>query len=186
MTKKWPNKTEVGVYLLFGGILVIFLCLRVFAWKNTVLLEDLDSLGYLEMVKIILHGDLEGLINLNPDYTAGYGLLGAFFSLPGWGIEIGARLTSLFFSCLVFLALLGIGKHIARTWEVAFGLLLLSFSPILISHSFAVLSEPAYLGLIYLSWWLFWGQYKDPGVGKAALLGITFGFAFRAILESSV
>jgi hypothetical protein len=183
MFKICLSKNNLNACLLWGSILILFLCLRIFTWKNTVLFEDLDSLGYLEMMKIIFRGDLEGLINLNPDYTPGYGILGAFFSLPGWGVEIGARLTSLFFSSLVFLALLGIGKHIARSWEIAFGLLLISFSPILISHSIAVLSEPAYIGLIYLGLWLFWGQYKDPVVGKAALLGIIFGFAFLTRTE---
>lgn len=183
MINKLINEKEVGYYLLIGGIFVLFLSLRIFALGNTVLFEDYDSLGYLEVMKIILQGDLEGVVDLNPSRTPGYGIFGAFFSLPGWGVEFGARLTSLFFSSLVFLVLVGIGKHIARPWETSIGLLLISISPPLISHSVAVLSEPTYIALIYLGLWVFWGQCKNPVVGKAAVLGVIFGFAFLTRTE---
>lgn len=183
MLQKYLDKKEIGVYLFIGGTFVLFLFLRVIAWKNTVLFEDYDSLGYLEVMKVILQGDIAGIRSLKPEYTPGYGFWGAFFSLPGWGVEIGARLTSLFFGGLCFLALLGIGKHVGWSWGVAFGLFLVSINPTLLSNSIAVLSEPTYVGLVYLGLWLFLQQRKAPGVGSAVFLGIIFGFVFLTRTE---
>jgi 4-amino-4-deoxy-L-arabinose transferase-like glycosyltransferase len=105
--------------------------------------------------------------------------MGALFSVPGWEVETGARLASLFFSSLVFFALLGIGKQCGFSpLAVASGLFILAIAPVLISLSISILSEPTYIGLIYGGFWLFWIQYKELRLGIAALLGLTFGFAF--------
>lgn len=157
--------------------------LRLYAWKNTVLLEDHGSLSKLEAIKVFLTFNLQNIINLDPDRTLFYEFFGALFSLPGWSLETGARLCSLFFSSLLFLAVIGIGKQIAKPLEVAMGLLILSLSPVLISLSFSVLLEPSYIAMIYLGMWLFWNQYKDPNLWKAGFLGIIFGLSFLSRVE---
>ena len=175
---RWPRKWGT-ILLTIGVIFALFLCLRIVTWHNTVLYEDLDSVGYMGTMKLYLQGDLQGIINQNPDRTAGYPLMGALMSLPGWEVETGARLASLFFSSLVFFVLIGIGRQCGSSpLEVASGLFILAFTPVLIALSISILSEPTYIGLIYVGWWLFWIQYKELKLEKAALLGLTFGFAF--------
>lgn len=174
---------DYKIILIYLSLFFLYLLLRLFAWQNTVLLEDTDSLFYLDNIKVFLTFDLHKIINLDPDSTPFYPFFGALFSLPGWSVESAARLTSLFFSSVLFLAVLGIGKQTAKPLEITLGLLILSFSPVLISLSFSVLTEPSYVATIYLGFWFFWTQYRKPKLWKAAVLGVIFGLAFLNRLE---
>lgn len=165
-------------WFVFFGIFFMYLALRCLAWKSTILLEDHDSISYLRHITVFLNFDLQQIVNLDPDSTPFYPLFGALCSLPGWSVETGARLCSLLFSMLLFLAVIGIGKQIAERSSVLIGLLILSLSPILVFLSISVLTEPSYIALIYLGFWLFLTQYENPTFGKAPLLGIIFGLAF--------
>lgn len=168
---------------LFLSIFCMYLIVRCLACKNTILLEDTDSLFYLNNIKEFLSFDLQNIINLDADSTPFYPFFGALFSLPGWSVETGARLTSLFFSSVLYLSIIGIGKRIGRPLEVSLGLLILTFSPVLISLSFSVLTEPSYIAMIYLGFWFFWTQYKNPRFWKAGLLGVIFGLSFLNRIE---
>lgn len=173
--------TRSMIYLVVF-CLVVFVGVRVLAWSNTVILEDYDSLNYLVTIGYLLNGDVKAFY-MDPDNQPGYQLFGTLFSLPGWGVEFGARLTSLVFSCVLFAALLGIGIRIGSPLQVLFGLLILSISPVMISHSIAVLSEPTYIGVLYAGLWLFWTQYQHPVPWKGALLGLIFGLCFVTRVE---
>jgi len=164
--------------LIFFGIFVTYVVLRCLSWKNTILLDETDSLFYLRNIKTFLTFDLQKIIDLDPDSTPFYPFFGALSSLFVRSVETGARLTSLIFSCVLFVAVWGIGRQIAKPLEVTIGLLIMAFSPVLISLSCAVLTEPSYVAVIYLGFWLFWTQYKNPKVWKTALLGFVFGLAF--------
>jgi len=168
---------------LFLSIFCMYLIVRCLAWKNTILLEDTDSLFYLNNIKEFLSFDLQNIINLDADSTPFYPFFGALFSLPGWSVETGARLTSLFFSSVLYLSVVGIGKRIGRPLEVSLGLLILTFSPVLIPLSFSVLTEPSYIAMIYLGFWFFWTQYENPRFWKAGLLGVIFGLSFLNRVE---
>ena len=167
---------------LAGLIFVIFLGLRLLTWSNTVLLEDYDSLGFLNSIAYILNGNVQTFYS-DPDRQPGFPFFGALLSLPGWDTEIGARLTSLAFSILLFLALLGIGMRIGSPLQILFALLFLSISPVMISLSVAVLSEPTYTAILYLGLWLFISQYKNPILWKGTLLGVVFGVCFVTRVE---
>ena len=67
----------------------MYLIVRCLAWKNTILLEDTDSLFYLNNIKEFLTFDLQNIINLDADSTPFYPFFGALFSLPGWSVETG-------------------------------------------------------------------------------------------------
>ena len=177
------NIRDYRTILIYLSLFFLYLLLRLVAWQNTVLLEDTDSLFYLNNIKTFLSFDLHKIINLDPDSTPFYPFFGALFSLPGWSVETGARFTSLFFSSVLFLAVLGIGKQIAKPLESTLGLLILCFSPVLISLSFGVLTEPSYVGTVYLGFWLFWTQYRNPRLWKAGLMGVIFGLAFLNRVE---
>jgi len=181
--KEWGRESRQKWHISVLVIFVLYVVLRSVAWHETILFEGTDSLGYLRDIKVILSLDVSRIWNLDPDSTPVYPLFGALLSLPGWGLEIGARLASLFFSCVLFAALLGLGKHIAGPVEVTLGLLMVSFSPVLISNSFSIMSEPTYVGLIYLGLWLWWGQYENPVIWKGALLGVVYGLAFLTRVE---
>jgi len=177
------GRTGITPGLLFLAIFSIYLALRCFAWKNTVLLEDTDSLSYLKTIKVFLTCDLQQIVDLDPDSSLFYSFFGALFSLPGWSVESGARLCSLVFSAVLFVAILGIGRQMAQPLEIALGLLVLSFSPVLIPFSFSVLTEPSYVATVYLGFWLFWTQCKDPRLWKAGLLGVIYGLSFLNRVE---
>ena len=180
---KENKESKNATALIFLSIFFIYFILRLFAWKNTILFEDYGSLSKLEAIKVFLTFNLNNIINLGPDRALFYPFFGALFSLPGWSTEIGARLCSLFFSSLLFIAIAVIGKQIAKPQEVFLGLLVLSFSPVLISLSFAVLLEPSYIAMIYLGFWFFWTQHKNPKLWKAAVIGVVFGLSFLNRVE---
>jgi hypothetical protein len=96
---KWnSNESPYSNILIFLGIFIAFLALRLIVWKNTVLLEDTDSLFYLNNIKTFLTFNIKEILDLSPDSTPFYPFFGALFSLPGWSVETGARrLTPSFF-----------------------------------------------------------------------------------------
>jgi len=164
--------------ILFSCVFLIYLLLRIIAWNNTVLLEDTDSLFLIKSIKAYLSFNLERINALNPDSTPFYPFFGAICSLPGWSVETGARLCSLLFSALLFVALFGIAKQTTDRSISILALFLLSINPFLLSLSFSILTEPSYIATVYLGFWCFLSQYKKPTIWKGILLGIVFAFSF--------
>src|SRR5262249_29671070 len=68
-------------------------------------------------------------------------------------------------------------------FEIGIGLVILSFSPFFIRYSYSVLTEPSYIAVLYLGFWLYLSQYKYPKLWSAVLLGILFGLSFLNRLE---
>lgn len=170
-------------YLYYLVAFGVYLTLRVVAWGNPPLLESADSTGYLDAIKVFLTFDLEGILGLEVDSTPFYPFFGALLSLPAGSTETGARLCSLLFSCLLFVTIIGIGRRFARPFEIAIGLLILATSPFFIRHSYSVLTEPSYVATIYLGFWLFLSQFRQPTLFSAVLLGGIFGLSFLNRIE---
>jgi hypothetical protein len=168
------------------GVFLLYVLIRAVAWNNTVLLEDTDSLGNIRWIKVFLTFDLKQIFDIDPDFTPFYLFFSALFSLLTGSVETGARLASFVFSILLFVSVAAIGRYIARPGEAVVGLLLLSFSPALVSLSYAVLTEPSYIATIYLGLWLFWLQYKQPTFWYAVLLGVVFALSFLNRLEGII
>lgn len=168
------------------GVFVVYVAVRLLTWRNTVLLEDLDSLGNIRWIKVFQTFDFDQIIDIDPDFTPFYLFFSSIFSLLIGSVEMGARLSSFLFSIVLFFSLAGIGKHLARPCETIAGLVLLSFSAALIPLSFALLTEPSYISTIILGMWLFWRQYKNPSLGNAILLGVVFGLSFLNRLEGII
>ena len=175
-----PNYKRFYQYSI---VFVIYILLRLVAWKYTYTMEDHDSISYLIIIKYFLDLDIHQIVNMKPEWTIFYPLCGALFSLPGWSIEIGARFASLFFSTLLFIAIILIGEKIAKPVEIMFGLIILSFSTVLIPLSFAILTEPSYIATIYIGLYFFIAQYQNPKIWGSCLIGVIIGLAFLNRVE---
>jgi 4-amino-4-deoxy-L-arabinose transferase-like glycosyltransferase len=176
--------TNLKSKALFLSIFVVYVVLRLIAWQQTVLVEDHDSLVYLDQIKIFRTFDLEKIISMAGFTTQFYPLSATLLSWPGWSVETSARLCSMLFSSLLFLSVLGIGNRIAGAKGAALGLAILTFSPVLIPFSFSILAEPSYVALIYTGFWVFWTQHESPKFWKAGLLGVILGLAFLTRIEA--
>ena len=163
-------------------VISLYIGLRVLCWNNTVLLEDTDSISYLQIINGFLNLNFDKYL-LDVDRSPFYPFFGAVFSLPGWSVETGARLASFVFSVSLFISVFALGTQFMKFADIILGLIILSFSPILISLSFSVLTEPSYVATIYLGLWIFWKQYTNPTYWKASLLGVIFGLAFLNRVE---
>jgi hypothetical protein len=159
---------------------------RGYVWKQNILLEDHDSIGYMSKARMFLNLDFEKLKNIDPDSTLFYPFMTAFFSLPGWDVEVGARLCSMFFSGILFLSLILIGRKFSDNFEIGLGLLLLTCNPIFIPFSFAVLTEPTYISTVYIGLAIYMHSYEQAKIQYAAFLGIIFGLAFLNRLEGII
>lgn len=174
---------NVRTSLCLLGVFVAYVSLRLLAWRRTVLLEDHDSVGNLNDIRTFLASGISAFTQLDADSSLVYPSVSALFSLPGWSIETGARLASLLPACLLFFALIGIGRRFAGPAAIIAGLVLLAFNPELISLSFAILTEPLYTATAYLGLWLLWLQLEKPSLWGAALVGLVFALAFLNRIE---
>jgi hypothetical protein len=165
------------------GILALYLGLRALGWAGVTLLEDHDSAGYLYEARQYLSSDPSRFLNLGPDSNPVYPVLTALASVPGWGAERGARLVSFLSGIGLFAALLAIGRRWGGRDGTAFGLLCVALSPVLIGLSFAVLSEPVYIAIVYGGLALLLGWFDRPTLARGATLGLVFGLAFLTRTE---
>ncbi len=170
------RKYNTGIYFLI--LFLIYLGLRILAWNSSVLVEDHDSIANLMRMRNIIDFDFKQIMNWNADATPLYPVWGAICSLPGWSLESSARFGSLMSSLFLFLVFVGVGKHITDRKSILFGLLFLCLNPVLIYLSVSILTEPTYIALVTMGFWVFLVQHKNPGVGKTIILGIICGLAF--------
>ena len=180
----WPREEAVSA-LVFGAF-ALHVLLRVWSFRHARLLESRDSMSLIRDAKIFLSFDLRRIIDLPADTTPLYPFFTALFSLPGWSIETGARIAALFFSMVVFIAAAGIACRVASPLAQLTTLALLAVHPVLIALSRSVLTEPAYLGVVYLGLWLFVRQYKTPTWRSGLLQGGVFAGAFLARTEGLI
>ena len=120
-------RTRINSPVLWMGVLfLLYMALRIFAWENTVLLEGVDGVFYLEQIDTFASLEPGKIAALPPDVTPFYPFFGALFRLPFWSTEFAARLCSLVFSALLFFSLVRIGGRIAAPLSVGIGLLCLA------------------------------------------------------------
>lgn len=178
------DDTDSMAYKLgFVGMLALYVVLRLLAWNNTLLLEDHDSILYIRQIQAYLSFDAANIFALSPDSTPFYPFFSALASLAAGSAEAGARLFSLICSIALFLAVAGILRRIAPPATVLLGLFVLSVLPYLIRFSISILSEPAYLAMIYLGFWYFLSRYRSDSLWSALVIGLIFGLSFLNRLE---
>ncbi|HEV8356827.1 MAG TPA: glycosyltransferase family 39 protein [Gemmatimonadales bacterium] len=171
---------RAAVIALWSGI-AIYVGLRVLALVLAPELEDDDSTGYLINAAVLRAGPAYSIPT--PDFTPFYPASIVLVGLTRIDLALAARLVSLAFSLLLLVAVIGIGRRIASPMGVALGVLLLAISPSLVPLSVSVLSEPSYVGTVYLGLWLFLRQVDRPRVAWGAALGLIFGLAFLNRIE---
>jgi len=169
------------VPLLIVG--TVYLVLRLSALAHAVVVEDHDSVGYLNEIQTYLSRDLSRILNLGVDSTPVFPALGALFSLPGWGPELGARLSSVFASLVLLVAFSVIGQRLVGWGATLAGLVLLTFCPVLVGLSISILTEPSYIATVYVGLALFWLWADDPRSWRGFVLGLVFGLGFINRIE---
>ena len=172
--------------LVFAGLFLLYLLLRIVAWSNASDLEDHDSTALLRTIEQFALFDLQVILDANPDMTPFYPFFSVLFNLFAPSVETAARACSLFFSCLLFAAVIGIGRRYASSFEIGIGLAILAFSPFMIRLSYSVLTEPSYIAVIYLGLWFYLSQYKNPRFWSAVGLGVIFGLSSLNRLEGII
>lgn len=178
------HKGKPTFVLMAIALFVIYVLLRAFAWENTYLLEDHDSIFYIKQMSAYLTFAPSEIHRLSPDSTPFYPFFGALASLPGWSVESGARLCSLVFSVILFVASVGILRQTTTEEASILGLIVLALSPFLIPFSISVLSEPTYIGVVFVGLWYFLAQKSSQLLRHAAGIGIVFGLAFLNRFEA--
>jgi 4-amino-4-deoxy-L-arabinose transferase-like glycosyltransferase len=164
-------------------LFLAYFALRLLTLSATSILEDHDSVGYLNEIEVFLTFDLGRILELSPDSTPVFPLVAALLSLPGWSVETGARLASLLSSALLFWAVYGIARHLARPGEGLLGLVFLTLSPPMMALSVSVLSELTYITLIYAGLWVYLVQQEKPSLWTGAVLGLVFSLGFLTRVE---
>lgn len=160
-----------------------YLLLRIGALGHAVIVEDHDSVGYLYEIQAFLSRDLSRILNLGIDSTPVFPALGALFALPGWGAELGARLSSVFSSLILFGALAVVGHRLVGWRATLAALVLLTFCPVLIGLSISILTEPSYIATVYAGIALYWIWAADPRPWRGLVLGLVFGLTFVNRIE---
>ena len=176
----WGGGGRAAVVALRWGV-VLYIGLRVLALVLAPQLEDDDSTGYLINAAILRAGPAYHLPS--PDFTPFYPASIDLVGLTGIDLTLAARLVSLAFNLLLLVAVIGIGRRIASPMGTALGVLFLAISPSLVPLSVSVLSEPSYVGTVFLGLWLFLRQADRPRVAWGAALGLIFGLAFLNRIE---
>ena len=172
------NDNDKNSWIPFLILAVLFLLMRIIAWKNTTILEDNDSIYYLLDMKNFIKDGISHFNNLNVDATPFYPMLGAILTLLNIAPETAARLASLLLSFLLFISIIGIGRKLSSSIPIYFALLILSLNSVYIFHSFAILSEPSYIATVYIGFWVLWNQFDNPTPIKGMILGLIFGLCF--------
>ena len=182
--KTHNSYSKLAISLSFFFIFVLFLGIRIFAWKNTVLLEDMDSIYYLKNIDAYHSLDINRIQELNADSTPLYPMVSALIKTWISNTEVSARLTSFFFSILLFFIIVKFTNIILDHRAALIAGLLLAINPMLISLSFSVLTEQTYMTITYLGLLvLAMSMRGKQKVFSAALLGMTFGIAFLTRTE---
>ena len=179
-------KKQIVYNFPFIIIFILFLGSRLLMLQNVILLEDHDSVSYLITIEVFITYSLKSIYNLDPDSSIFYPFLGAIFSLPGWSVETGARLATVFSQCVLFIAILGIGLRLGSRAGTMVGLILFTLSPAFIELGVSVLTEPTYVALVYLGIFILFAHLYDPKLWKIAAAGSLFGLAFLTRVEGLV
>src|SRR5919197_1428939 len=98
------ERAGIGSKALFLSIFIVYVILRLIAWQQTVIVEDHDSLVYLDQIKVFRTFDLDKIINMGGFTTQFYPFSAALLTWPGWSAATIARLCSLLVSPLLILS----------------------------------------------------------------------------------
>jgi len=171
------------IYSLLFLIFISYVVLRYIALSNVDVLEDHDGTLYLQTIEIFRTANIKDIINISPDASLMYAFTGALVSIPGWSIEISARLVSFLSAIGLFFIAYVIGNKFQTKNASITGLILLALSPALIGLSVAVLTEPLYVTIVYSGLLIFILYHRDMNIMPSFLMGIIFGLAFLTRFE---
>ena len=176
-TKQARHPSQRTFIITVLAVFALFITLRLVTWSNASIIEDHDSISLMREAKLFLSFDWQSIIALEPVSNLFYPFFVAIFSTITGSVEVGARLCSLFFSSLLFFSIYVIGRRFEEPYAVVIGLILLATNATLVRLSYSILTEPAYIALVYVGYWIFLTQYEKPRYNLAILLGLVYGMS---------
>lgn len=160
-------------------IFIVYIALRLNGLIHVEKVEDHDSIELLKQTQDFLDFAFAKLITASPDLTPFYPFFSSIFSWAGGSVELGTRICSLFFSTVLFIAVVYICKLLRLEFiTLCVCVLFLTLSPVLTSLSYATLTEPSYIATCYIALAYFLYQSSRPTSGTAILSGFLFGLCF--------
>jgi hypothetical protein len=169
--RKSAKKEWLWVFLIF----TLFLFLRIFCWLHVYKVEDIDSIWYLNIARNIKRHHWS---SIGPSDTLFYPALIVLFAFLGLKLQSAARVVSLLSSIILFFSIYFLGKKIAGLKSTLTGLIIFSLSPFLINFSVSILSEPSYVALVFIGFFLFRYFIEKPKLSIALLIGLVYGLSF--------
>lgn len=166
--------------LVTGSVLLaVFVLVRLFFLNSDPQLADHDSVTYLYGTKAVLSDGILAPFSFRPDHTPFYpivsGLVSSLLDIPP---EMATRVVSLLFSCFALCSVFYVFNHLFGLAAATVGGIFLAFDPYWISFSISILSEPVYVGGIYLTLALFLEKINSPSFLSGAALGVILGASF--------
>lgn len=185
-TAATPNGLPATARMAFVVVGLVYVGLRVAAWSKTTILEDYDSIGFLDESAVWRSFDASRLATLSPDSTPLYPLLSALLSFALPSLELATRSVSFLASLGLFAVFLKFGRELLGWQATLVAAALVAVNPNLIALSFAVLTEPLHIAIVYLGLWIYWRGRGSTRLTPALLCGVVFALAFLDRTESIV
>lgn len=181
VARQWPGAMFWAYALLiFGG----FVALRLLMLSRSIIVEDHDSMSYLVHMGVWGGRLPEAMLYWTPDLTPMYLALGAVLVWLGAEVELAGRVTSLVLSCIAFVAMVAIAYRYygGRLALLTGGLMAVGWQYVWLDVS--VLTEPTYIGLLYLGLLMYVYQYgRSRPLWYALPVGVVFGAVFLTRTE---
>ncbi len=165
--------------------MVFYISLRILGWSNSPELEDHDSVVYLLAAEMFRSEGWQAAYRMSPDMTPLFPLLTALVSVFTNDTETAARIVSFSSSIATLVAVYWLAKRLCGTWAGILAIVILSASGgYFFRTSYAVLTEPLYVGLVSWIAVVFIASLRNPRPGHAISLGILCGLAFLTRVEA--
>ncbi len=185
-TPSAPNGLPATARMAFVAVGLCYIGLRIAAWSQTAILEDYDSIGFLDEAAAWRSFDATRIATLSPDSTPLYPLLSALLSFALPSLEVATRSVSFLASLGLFAVFLKLGRELLGWQATLVAAALMAVNPNLIALSFAVLTEPLHIALVYFGLWIYWRGKDSTRLTPALACGVVFALAFLDRTESIV
>jgi len=184
-TTEAPQLSRTVFWFLVLFALCVSMVLRGFALWNTTLLDDHDSIFYIQSIEAYQSLQWSQIDALNSDSTPTYPFLASMVAHITTSPELAGRVVSLLSSALLLCMVALIGARLHSRAAGVLAALILAVSPLEIFLSVAVLTEVLYQALIYSGMFLVLRalQARRFTLASAVLAAAVYGLSFLTKTE---